>query len=36
MPNEKVHEDVDGMLGQNFFKHHTVCLNYRQREVRVR
>jgi predicted aspartyl protease len=28
--------DFDGMLGQNFFDRHVVCLDYARREVRVR
>ena len=28
--------DLDGLLGDNFFEHHRVCLDYGRREVRVR
>jgi hypothetical protein len=28
--------DFDGALGGNFFEHHVVCLDYEQREIRVR
>jgi hypothetical protein len=32
----KLPADFEGMLGQNFFEHHVVCLDYKGREVRVR
>lgn len=28
-------KDFEGMLGENFFEHHIVCLDYRRREIRV-
>ena len=32
----KLSGDFEGMLGWNFFEHHVVCLDYKQREIRIR
>jgi len=32
----KLPEDFQGLLGENFFEHHVVCLDYQLREIRVR
>jgi hypothetical protein len=32
----KLPKDFEGVLGGNFFEHHVVCLDYKQREIRVR
>lgn len=31
----KLPGDIDGMLGQNFFEHRVVCIDYKRREIRI-